>query len=54
MALRNPDDTPRGRGYYDRFKVYPAGYSAKPILEFDENVGYRIRSEYHETVSQTI
>jgi hypothetical protein len=54
MALRNPDDTDRGQGYYDRQRVYPSGYSAKPILAYDKNIGYRIRPEYYETVLQTI
>ena len=53
MALRNPDDTPKGKGYYDRFKVYPRGSEAKPILEYSKILGYRIRPEYLETVSQT-
>lgn len=54
MALRNPDDTPKGKGYYDRFKVYPRGSKAKPILEYNETLGYRIRPEYSETASQTV
>jgi len=54
MALRNPDDTPKGKGYYDRFKVYPRGSKAKPILEYNETLGYRIRQEYSETASQTV
>jgi len=54
MALRNPDYTQRGQGYYDRQRVYPQGYSAKPILEYDENLGYRIRPEYYMTVRRNI
>jgi hypothetical protein len=53
MALRNPNDTPKGKGYYDRFRVYPQGSEAKPILEHSKILGYRIKPEYLETVSQT-
>ena len=54
MALRNPDDTPRGRGYYKRQRIYPVGYDAKPILVYNESMGYRIRSEYFEVISRNI
>lgn len=53
MALRNPNDTPKGKGYYDRFRVYPQGSEAKTILEHSKILGYRIKPEYLETVSQT-
>jgi len=36
MALRNPDDTPRGRGYYEKNRICLPGYSAKPVLEYDK------------------
>jgi len=54
MALRNPDDTPRGLGYYERQRIYPKGYSGKPILEFREDLGYRIRPEYFKAVLQNV
>jgi len=54
IALRNPQDTPRGRGYYDRQRVYHRGYNAKPILVYNKNLGYRIRPEYFAIISQII
>lgn len=54
MALRNPSDTARGLGYYERMRVYPKGYTAKPLLKFQENLGYRIRPEYLQMISQNL
>lgn len=54
MALRNPDNTPRGQRYYDRMRVYPLGSSAIPILEYDGINSYRIRSQLYPIVQESI
>ena len=48
MAMRNPTDTPRGRGYCDRNRVYPCGVVAEPIFECHKHLGI----EYDQSISR--
>jgi hypothetical protein len=54
MLLRNPSDTPRGNGYYDRHRIYPKGAIAHPIIERSAIGKIRIIPRYFETVSKHI